>query len=206
MLFRSESVPVPAVHSATATATVVNGFVVGATVNDGGYGYTNSPSVSFVGGGGSGATAISQINTNGMVAEIVITNPGHGYTNAPSVVIAPPPVPPVPPRQAVASAQVAGGFVVGVNVTDMGGGYTNIPVVTLLGGGGAGAIATAVVSNTMVVAINIDNPGRGYTNAPSVLIDAPPFPPVAATVTAQVVNGFVVGFTVVDGEIGRAHV
>jgi YidC/Oxa1 family membrane protein insertase len=45
-------------RAATASATVVNGFVVGATFIDGGYGYTNTPAVRFIGGGGSGAQAI----------------------------------------------------------------------------------------------------------------------------------------------------
>ena len=43
--------------SATANAQIVNGFVVGATVTFEGYGYTNTPLVRFIGGGGSGASA-----------------------------------------------------------------------------------------------------------------------------------------------------
>jgi len=61
-LYAYESVPqgtnqpcVP--YPATATASVVNGFVVGATVTDGGCGYTNVPLVSFTGRGGSGGAA-----------------------------------------------------------------------------------------------------------------------------------------------------
>ncbi len=40
---------------ATATATLVDGFVVAATLTDGGYGYTNTPLVRFIGGGGADA-------------------------------------------------------------------------------------------------------------------------------------------------------
>jgi hypothetical protein len=73
-------------YSATATATVINGFVVSATVTDDGCGYTNAPLVEIVGGGGSGATATAQV-TNGLVVGITITDAGTGYTSAPIIYI-----------------------------------------------------------------------------------------------------------------------
>ena len=77
-------------HAATATATVVNGFVVGATITDRGCGYTNAPVVLIQGGGGSGAAATSTIS-NGVVVAINIVSTGSGYTNAPTIRIASPP-------------------------------------------------------------------------------------------------------------------
>ena len=71
-------------HPATATAEVVNGFVVGATIIDGGCGYTNAPAVLIQGGGGSGATATAVVS-NGVVTGITITGAGIGYTNTPTV-------------------------------------------------------------------------------------------------------------------------
>jgi hypothetical protein len=56
---------------ATAVAQVVNGFVVGATVTDGGNGYTNAPAVTITGGGGTGATARATI-ANGAVTAITL--------------------------------------------------------------------------------------------------------------------------------------
>jgi sugar lactone lactonase YvrE len=76
-------------HAATAAATVVNGFVVGAIITDGGCGYTNAPAVLLQGGGGTGATAAAVVN-NGVVVNIIITDAGIGYTNAPAVDVAPP--------------------------------------------------------------------------------------------------------------------
>jgi hypothetical protein len=73
-------------YRATATATVVNGFVVGATVTDVGCGYTNTPLVLILGGGGTGATATAVV-TNGFVVGITITDAGIGYTNTPTVYI-----------------------------------------------------------------------------------------------------------------------
>jgi hypothetical protein len=80
-------------HAATAESTIFNGFVVGATVIDGGCGYTNTPTVSFVGGGGSNATATATV-TNGRVTAINITGAGCCYTNPPRIIIDSPPFAP----------------------------------------------------------------------------------------------------------------
>jgi hypothetical protein len=77
-------------HAAEATAQVVNGFLVGATLTDIGCGYTNAPLVLIQGGGGSGAIATATIQ-NGFVTSINIINPGSGYTNPPDILIASPP-------------------------------------------------------------------------------------------------------------------
>lgn len=77
-------------HASTATATMVNGFVVGATITDGGCGYTNAPAVSIQGGGGIGATATATV-CGGFVTAINITSAGCCYTNAPKIVIGSPP-------------------------------------------------------------------------------------------------------------------
>lgn len=77
-------------HKATGTATLVNGFVVGAVITDAGCGYTNAPTVLVQGGGGSGATATAVVS-NGVVVAINITSTGSGYTSAPKIVIGSPP-------------------------------------------------------------------------------------------------------------------
>ena len=82
-------------RTATATPTVVNGFLVAITVTDGGAGYTNAPGVTISGGGGSGATATATV-LNGAVDKVIVGNAGNGYTGTPSVVIAPPPSPKPP--------------------------------------------------------------------------------------------------------------
>ncbi|MGD0905742.1 MAG: LamG-like jellyroll fold domain-containing protein, partial [Terracidiphilus sp.] len=75
--------------TATAAPDVTNGFVVGATLSDGGNGYTNTPSVRIIGGGGNGAQAEAVVS-NGVVIAIDILDAGSGYTNTPIVVIDPP--------------------------------------------------------------------------------------------------------------------
>jgi hypothetical protein len=76
-------------HTAAATAQVVNGFVIGASITDPGCGYSAPPRVVIQGGGGTGAAATSVVN-NGNVTNIVITDAGIGYTNTPLIFIDPP--------------------------------------------------------------------------------------------------------------------
>ena len=87
--------PVPV--QAFAVAQVVNGFVVGAIIADGGSGYVTAASVSIVRGGGTNATAIASISSSGVVTNITITGNGTGYTTAPVVKIGQPPVVAVSP-------------------------------------------------------------------------------------------------------------
>ena len=79
-------------HAATAIPYRINGFVVAATVTDGGCGYTNPPLVTITGGGGANATATATIS-NGVVIGINIVNAGCCYTNDPQIVISSPPFP-----------------------------------------------------------------------------------------------------------------
>ena len=87
--YRLAPTPVPA--QAFATAQVLSGFVIGATVTSPGSGYVSVPAVTIVGGGGSGATGVAQISA-GAVTNVMITATGSGYTSLPTIQIAPPPV------------------------------------------------------------------------------------------------------------------
>ena len=61
-------------------------FITSVPIIQGGSGYTSAPTVEFIGGGGTGATATATIS-NGSVSSITMTNSGNGdYTNAPMVV------------------------------------------------------------------------------------------------------------------------
>jgi hypothetical protein len=73
-------------HRATATAQISGGSIVGANIADVGCGYTNTPLVAILGGGGTGATATAVVS-NGAVVSVAITNPGSGYTSAPAIYI-----------------------------------------------------------------------------------------------------------------------
>lgn len=74
---------------ASAVAQVVNGFVVGVTLEDGGQGFTVPPAVDIL-GTGTGAKAVASVS-NGRVTGIQVTSPGSGYNGTVSVRIAAPP-------------------------------------------------------------------------------------------------------------------
>ena len=75
---------------ATATGTLVNGFLVGIAVTNGGAGYTTAPTVTVT-GNGSGAIATAVV-TGGVVTAINVVQPGSGYTSV-TITIAAPPAP-----------------------------------------------------------------------------------------------------------------
>jgi len=76
---------------AAATASLISGFVVGATVTSGGSGYTSAPAVTIT-GNGSGAAATATVSS-GAVSAITITSAGSGYTTGATITIAAPPAP-----------------------------------------------------------------------------------------------------------------
>lgn len=68
------------------TAAIIgNGSVTGIIMLTGGTGYTSAPSVSFTGGGGTGATATATVS-GGSVVHVRVSAGGSGYTSAPTVV------------------------------------------------------------------------------------------------------------------------
>jgi hypothetical protein len=158
-------------RTATATATVVNGFVVSITVTDGGFGYTTAPAVKINSATGSGAVAIATI-TDGVVTKIVVMEVGSGYGANPLVSIAPP----ASTRAASATATVANGFLISVAVTDGGFGYGTPPEVTIEGGTGSGAVLKALIVNRAVSEIIVEDAGKGYPPDTKVTVSPPGAP------------------------------
>ena len=171
--------------SATGTATLVNSFVVSVSITDGGSGYTNTPRVRLIGGGGSGAQAVAVVS-NGELTAINIMDAGYGYTNAPLVVIEPPFIPNPVLRIAPMS------FLAFSNLTTdatyqlqrlVGWNWTNEP---------DRFTASNLVYTYMVA---------GVAGSEEYRLAQTPVPAQAAA-TAQVVNGFVVGAAVTSGGSG----
>jgi Concanavalin A-like lectin/glucanases superfamily len=169
-LYTYETNPQPLkVRPATATAQVVNNFLVGATITDGGYGYTNAPGVTIVGSGGQGAV-LSTVVSNEVVIAINIDEAGKHYPSNTSLIIDPPPY---PPTQATATASLTNDAVLAVSIVDGGHGYGTTPPPVTFVGSGSGATATATVQNGVVTGVIVTNGGSGYTTAPTVVIGAP---------------------------------
>lgn len=64
--------------------SLMEGKVAWVAVSVGGSGYTSAPTVTFTGGGGTGAAATALIN-DGQVVGVIMTNNGSGYTSAPTI-------------------------------------------------------------------------------------------------------------------------
>jgi hypothetical protein len=188
-LYAYESVtePTNSVSPITATATpeVVNGFVVGATITDGGFGYTNTPTVQILGGGGSGAQAVAVVS-NEVVIAIHILDAGSNYINTPVVVIDPPfipnPVLGIAPLSFLTFSNLTLGGV--YQLQQLAGWYwTNQPV---------NFTATNSVYSQMV---------SGVAGSGDYRLALNPVPTQAFAVP-EVVNGFVVGATLTSGGSG----
>jgi len=127
-----------------------------------GSGYVTAPTVTFIGGGGSGAAATATLNG---VSAITVTVAGTGYTSAPTVKITG-----GGGTGATAVASITGGGVSAIAVVNPGSNYTTNPVVAITGGGGAGATATSGITLGAVGQITLTSGGSGYTAAPQVFL------------------------------------
>lgn len=140
---------------ANAVATILNGNVSTITLLTGGTGYTNGSNVSitFSGGGGSGASAIAGITTfaTGTLSFAVVSG-GSGYTNTANTTIS---FTGGGGTGAVAKAIVQGNAITQVIMTNNGTGYTNAAniIVTITGTGGNTAVLQPIVSNNQNVGV-----------------------------------------------------
>jgi hypothetical protein len=214
-------------YDATATATLVNDFVVAANITDGGYGYTNTPLVRFIGGGGNGAEAVAVVS-NGLVIAVNVLDAGYGYTNAPLVVIEPPFIP--NPMLSIAPMS----FLAFSNLT-LGGVYqlqqsvawywsnqpvsftaTNVLYTQMIAGVvGSGdyrlalnpvprqAFATPQVVDGFVVSATVTSGGSGYVANPAVSIVGGGGS--NATAVSQISGGVVTNITITDAGIGYTN-
>jgi hypothetical protein len=62
------------------------GMIREVSMTTGGVGYTSVPTVTFSGGGGSGATGVAVLQ-NGSVSKVIVTDAGSNYTSTPTVTI-----------------------------------------------------------------------------------------------------------------------
>jgi uncharacterized repeat protein (TIGR01451 family) len=151
--FDTNTTPGPWAAGSAAVSSIVK-------ITSGGSGYTSAPTVSFNGGGGSGASGVATMAVNA----VAITS-ASGYTSAPTVSFTG-----GGGSGAVATACVG---VTSITVTSGGTGYTNRPTVTLSNSGAPGgsrATARATVSGGKVTAVTVtgQGPGCGYTSTPTV--------------------------------------
>ncbi|MHB8859078.1 MAG: cupredoxin domain-containing protein [Thermoleophilia bacterium] len=158
------------------------------TVNNGGSGYSATPSVEITGGGGTGAYATATV-AGGAITGVTIVDPGSGYTSAPDVMLVDP---------TGSGASVTASLASAIKVTNSGSGYSSPPAVSITGGDGSGATATSTIDIGGVTWISLTNAGHGYVTAPNVIISAPGGGGTTATATATISSGIVTGITITN--------
>jgi hypothetical protein len=158
---------------ATATTTLVSGGIQEIFLNNDGYGYTNTPTVTISAppSGGTNAEAVAITTFKGgvnSIKEILIINPGAGYSTAPTITISG-----GGGSGAAATCGITTSGIGSITMSESGDGYTSPPIVTISGPTGVGVTATAkstINSQGKVSSIRIINSGSGYNSIPSISI------------------------------------
>ncbi len=225
-LYASEAPPAPP-HAATGTVILAGNFIVGVNITDGGAGYTNTPLVRFIGGGGSGVQAFAVVS-NGAVVAINVINAGYGYTNSPTTVIDPPFVP--SPELGIVSVSILNfsNLLVGTNYQlqqfqspnwiNQSASFkaTNNLYTTMVPGSVSSddyrlavtpvpvqATAIPQLFNGFVVGAHVINGGSGYVTPPNVTIVANVGS--NATAVASIIGGRVTGITITSAGLGYVN-
>lgn len=157
------------------TVLLSPGSVVALTVTAGGS-YTTIPSISFTGGGGSGAVAFASMELDG--AQTVAT-PGTNYIVGDVITLAGGIG--TPGKLKVLTIN-GGGGVTSVSILDPGL-YTTLPASTTPASGGAGSGVTITPAYTVALLTLVGGGGVPYSSAPTVV-----FSTGAATATASILE------------------
>lgn len=74
------------VLNSSILVTLTAGAVSTVTVTQGGTNFTGTPILTFIGGGGTGATAVANMSA-GAINSVTVTNGGTGYTSTPAIIV-----------------------------------------------------------------------------------------------------------------------
>lgn len=127
-------------------------------------------SLTFSGGGGTGAAAtatVGIVNRVFTVISVALTAGGSGYTSPPTASLT---VSGAPVTNPTFTVTIAGQSVATIVLDAGGASYTAPPAVSIVGGGGSGATATSTESGGAVTALTLTSGGSGYTSTPTVTI------------------------------------
>ena len=122
--------------------------------------YVSSPLVSIAGGGGSAATAITNVSGGG-IASVVVTDPGSGYTGQPTVSV-------TSGSGATVNVRLVPTSVSTVQLIDSGGStYQSVPSVSI---NSIGSGASALYTIMRAVGVQLINAGTGYKQGDQLLV------------------------------------
>lgn len=158
-------------ENAELTAVIVAGVITSITIDDPGFGYSASDTVSFDVGG---AVLIPKINAGGSIVDVIISNSGAGYTNTPTLSFNF--LPGADQSQidgaytgntsAILEAVMYDGEIKRVLIKDPGIEYPrNTSTNITTNGDGENLLLSPVVFNGEIIDVIVENPGIGYTTA-----------------------------------------
>ena len=166
-------------RTATATASLGQGYVQKIFLNNDGSGFTSPPTITFSDSpAGDPARAIGILTTRANITsieKILMTNAGSGYTTTPTISIT---GGGGTGAAATCSLETEYTGVIRVNLIDGGVGYGTEPTVTIAAPG-AGTTAVGIASigiagqDSVVKQIFLTDAGRGYSSTPDVTITPP---------------------------------
>lgn len=181
-------------RSAIATSEISTGYVKEIFLNNDGYGYTSSPTITISDPPtGVRATAVAiTTSKNGVrsIQRIVITNAGSGYISPPSITVSG-----GGGTGAAATCSVGqpGDYGVSkINVIDSGSGYVSPPQIIISAPTGVGETASAISlinTDSEVSEVRITNAGYGYTFPPSIQFLSSPVTGIGTFIYNEVVTG-----------------
>jgi len=102
-------------------------------IENAGYGYTTSPSVSFYGGNGYGSSVKVAISTSGTIGIVTLTYAGTGYSSEPTVTFSAPDVAAGTTATARAFLDPSGGIST-IRIINGGSGYLSAPTISISAG------------------------------------------------------------------------
>lgn len=125
---------------ATGTYTVdATGTVISTQITDGSSGYTSSPAVTFVSGGGFGASGVANLTSSG-VASVTVVHGGTNFTSTPTITFVG-----GGGSGATGTAVMSAGAIASVTIINQGTGYTSLPAVVVQSGVNNAASATVEI-------------------------------------------------------------
>jgi hypothetical protein len=173
---------------AIASPLINSGYVREIFINNDGYGYTSTPTVSFTPAptGGQTASAVAITTTVGgvrSVKDIVLTRAGFGYTVAPKITLS---GGGGTGFAATCSIQRFQNGVVQIQLQSGGQGYTNIPEVSISPPTFLNPSAISFISNGVVNSISMTNGGSSFSPKANISVSfSPPNPSGLQTSTGE---------------------
>ena len=167
-------------RTAVAQASLGSGYVREIFLNNDGFNYTSTPTITFssspAGDDAKGVGILTTVGNITSIKEILMTNAGAGYTVEPTITIT---GGGGAGAAATCSIETVYEGVIRFTMIDNGVGYSTAPTVTVSQpGAGTTAIGIASIgsagSDQVVKSIFVSDPGRGYASVPTVSIAPPP--------------------------------